>query len=406
MATKKASRKRSSKNSNRAPATAPGQFLGYGLQYTRLTAMLLEGPEGSICSVEVLDDIAQVNQDGNVVLSQSKSSLGANPISDRAVALWKTIYNWLTLVNLGKVEIATTVFELYVSRPFNGNLAEQIAAAATEKDAVDAIEAARTELWGQAPHFNQKSKLSADLARYVNPVLESDIDTLASLVMRIRLVCGSGSPQRDIETALKRKFVSPKNVLLVANQMCGWVKRVVDLQIEDNLPAHVNRDDFHIEALAFIRMIDRELILSSRAPRPSFEQKTQRFKDVFVQQLQLIQLDESAQLEAISDYMLSSADRVLWAQAGDVHQNSFDELETSLCRLWRNTKDSVHIEHASRDHVSQGHLVYLGCMKHRIPVQGMTPPDHFLPGCFHQLSDKLSVGWHPTYKEMLAEINN
>jgi hypothetical protein len=37
----------------------PGQALGYGLQYTRLTQLLLQAPEGSFCSMEVLDDVAQ-----------------------------------------------------------------------------------------------------------------------------------------------------------------------------------------------------------------------------------------------------------------------------------------------------------------------------------------------------------
>ncbi len=51
----------------KVPATAPGQALGYGLQYTRLTAMLLAASGGSICSLEVLDDIAEQTPDGKLV---------------------------------------------------------------------------------------------------------------------------------------------------------------------------------------------------------------------------------------------------------------------------------------------------------------------------------------------------
>jgi len=46
------------------PATAPGQALGFSLQYTLLTTLLLEASEGTYCSLEVLDDVAAHSADG------------------------------------------------------------------------------------------------------------------------------------------------------------------------------------------------------------------------------------------------------------------------------------------------------------------------------------------------------
>ena len=62
----------------------PGQALGYSLQFTRLTHLLLQAPEGSFCSLELLDDVAQEDGAGAVKLVQSKSALTANPVADRA----------------------------------------------------------------------------------------------------------------------------------------------------------------------------------------------------------------------------------------------------------------------------------------------------------------------------------
>ena len=39
--------------SARKKTEVPGQALGYALQYTRLTQMLLQAPEGSFCSMEI-----------------------------------------------------------------------------------------------------------------------------------------------------------------------------------------------------------------------------------------------------------------------------------------------------------------------------------------------------------------
>ncbi|HHS0913655.1 TPA: ABC-three component system protein, partial [Salmonella enterica subsp. enterica] len=53
----------------------PGQALGYSLQFTLLTHLLLQAPEGSLCSLEVLDDVAQENNSGDIKFIQSKSAL-------------------------------------------------------------------------------------------------------------------------------------------------------------------------------------------------------------------------------------------------------------------------------------------------------------------------------------------
>ncbi len=110
------------KHPSKAPATAPGQLLGYGLQYTRLTAKLLAAAPGTSCAIEVLDDVSETAEDGKTTLVQTKSTLTANPVADRAIPLWKTLANWPRLSQLGFVDPNTTNFKLYVSREVKGDL--------------------------------------------------------------------------------------------------------------------------------------------------------------------------------------------------------------------------------------------------------------------------------------------
>src|SRR5688572_19894521 len=93
----------SKRKPKKVPATAAGQALGYSLQFTRLTAMLLEAREGCSCSLEVLDDVAEEGTYGETKLAQTKSALTANPVADRAISLWKTLFNWLDLIKNGVV---------------------------------------------------------------------------------------------------------------------------------------------------------------------------------------------------------------------------------------------------------------------------------------------------------------
>lgn len=387
----------------KTPATAAGQYLGYSLQSTLLAIRLRKAAEGSACSLEVLDDVAEQSEDGTTHLTQSKSALTDNPVADRAVSLWKTLHNWLDLVKLGLVNPDTTTFEIYVSRPVGGDLVEQLHKASTDTAAIQALTSARDMLWGATPDFSLRTKLAPKLQKYANPILEADESLIIPIIRNFSLTCGSGSPQTDFEKLIASDPISKHKVSFIVEKMLGWVKKQSDLLLEKGLPAVIMRDDFHREYTACVRSVDRDLILKSFSPKPTVDQMQERLLDLFVQQLDLIEEDYDEKLDAISNVLLASWDRAIWSQSGDVHEDSFEELNTSLFRTWRNLKRGNDIEHAARPAVEQGKLLYCECMKQRTPVQQMTPPDHFIPGCFHLLADVLEIGWHPQFKALLQD---
>lgn len=401
MTQKKTARLKSVKKTTKIPSTAPGQTLGYGLQYTRLTAMLLTSSEGSSCSIEVLDDVAEERATGEVHLVQSKSALTGNPVSDRAMPLWKTLFNWLELAKRDLIRPATTIFEIYVSRPADGEIVNAFSSAETIDKAIGAITHARQTLWGAPPIFPLREELSDDIARYVNCILEADQSLLAPIIKNMRLTCGSGSPQADIETTIRSHPVSPSKVSDIADHMCGWVKRQVDMRLEKSLPAVISRDDFHRKYRTYCQRVDRETILKSSASVPTREQRLTRLPDIFVQQLSLIELDFEEQLAAISDFLMACADRTNWAKSGEVDETSFDELDEVLTRMWRSKARANHIEYQDKKEADRGQLLYWDCMEYKVSVQEMSTPPHFNPGCLHRLADFQMVGWHPRFKKLL-----
>lgn len=390
----------------KAPATAPGQALGYSLQFTRLTALLLESAEGSSCSLEVLDDVAAQDSSGNTKLSQSKSALTDNPVADRASSLWKTLFNWLQLVKEHHVDPAKTIFEIYVSRQVEGELITAFDQAITLDDSKAAIAKARNLLWGVSPGYPQKLQLAEGIKAYVNTFLEADDAAVLPLIMGLRLKCGTGSPQVDIERIIGQAPVSKTRVFDIANQICGWVKREADKHLERGIPAIIRRDDFHREYVSYVRRIDRDIILKSWAVKPSETEMKERLFDTFVRQLDLIGLTFDDQLAAISDYLRSSSDRTLWSEVGDVHEASFSELDEVLKRTWANHNRAVGIEAASKTEIERGQLLHSRCMIFQAKVQGMEPPAHFIPGCFHGLADDKAIGWHPGFRDLLKSSDS
>ena len=379
----------------------PGQALGYGLQYTRLTQLLLQAPEGSFCSMEVLDDVAQQHPKKGVRLIQSKSALTANPVSDRAKSLWKTLSNWVEASATWDFELQKTILELYVSRPIGGKIVQSFAEAKTLEAARAAIAQAQLELWGEAPDFPLKDKLAEDIAPYVERVFSADPARLAQIICNFYLTCGSGSPHADVEAIIRSHPVLPSKVADIADHMCGVVKRRVDEQLEAGQPAVIGRDEFAVWYAAYTRKIDRDAVLLSRAKAPSEEESRGLLPKVFVQQMEIIGLSYEDKLEAVSDYLMAAADRTEWAVRGEVDETSFDDLDSVLKRNWKNKRRLSGIQHADKAGHLQGQALYFECMQVQVPLQAMVPPDHFIPGCLHRLADDMLIGWHPTYEEQL-----
>jgi C-terminal domain 7 of the ABC-three component (ABC-3C) systems len=161
------------------------------------------------------------------------------------------------------------------------------------------------------------------------------------------------------------------------------------------------REDFHREYTAYVRRVDRDIILAGFAGKPSSAHKLERLLDTFVQQLDLIDRSFDDKLSAISDFLRASYDRAMWSKAGDVHDDSFAELDDQLDRTWQNLSVAVDVEGASKSKVRRGQLLYAKCMMYTTRVQGMETPPYFIPGCFHRLADDLVVGWHPDYRALL-----
>lgn len=379
----------------------PGQALGYGLQYTRLTQLLLQAPEGSFCSMEVLDDVAQQHPKKGVRLIQSKSALTANPVSDRAKSLWKTLSNWVDASATWDFELEKTMFEIYVSRPVGGAIIQSFADAKTLEAARAAIAQAQVELWGESPDFPLKGELAEEITPYVERVFNADPERSAQIVCNFHLTCGSGSPHADVEAIIRSHPVSASKVTDIADHMCGVVKRRVDEQLEAGRPAVIGRDEFAGWYAAYVRKVDRDMVLLSRAKIPSEEESRGLLPKVFVQQLEIIGLSFEDKLEAVSDYLMAAADRTEWAVRGEVDETSFDDLDSVLKRNWKNKRRAGSIQHAGKADDLQGQALYSECMQLDVPLQAMEPPDHFIPGCLHRLADDMSIGWHPTYEQQL-----
>ncbi len=382
--------------------SVPGQALGYGLQYTRMTALLVESPEASHVSFEVLDDLAVETKSGDLTLVQSKSALATNPLADRAVALWKTLANWADEIAAGRVKTEKLKLVIHVTHDRSGDISSALANASTEAAAKTVLAQAKEQLWGAAPKYPLKAAVAETLAPHLDRFFGHSEAVQISVVRAMSIATGQGAPQQELRGLFR--FVPPANLDDAVQHACGWVHDKVNTLIGQGRAAILSRDEFYTEMTGFIRKHAERAILHSVAPEnPPHGKVSELLPKTFVQQLQIIGLDFETQMEAVSDFFRASIDRTHWGETAQVQENSFKQLDTALKRTWKNLKLQTSAAHSEKAEDVQGQLLYSDCMGTKELVENLTPPSHFIPGCFHMLADTKSVGWHPKYQEKLDE---
>lgn len=391
----------------RCAGAAPRQALGFSVQYTRFSFLLLRAGPGTSVSFEVLDDVA-VHREDETLLSQTKS-VESNPVSDRAVDLWKTFANWVQTVKDGLVDPTKTIFELYITKVFSGPIAESLDKAKDLKSAKEAFQAAREELWGPSPRFPKKATVGTELAPHLDAVFSAE-EVVVPIIMAFQLQCSDKDPRRELEEEVQRHAFDARHVRDIADHLEGWVKSRVDDRLRKDLPAVIHWDDFHVEYFAFSRKLTERHFLASMASEPDDDEIQEHRAATFVRQLELIDLDFDDQIEAIIDYHKATLDRVEWAETGDVHSTSFDVLDHELQRAWKNLKRQSDTALNGRSDLDRGQDLNSRCMLHNCKIQGFETEQHFIRGAFHQLADdsgkkgnKPAIGWHPNYDTLLAK---
>jgi len=383
----------------------PGQLLGFSLQVTRFLSRLITAPPGSFVSLEVFDDVGIEYPGGSRTGEQDKSITGdGNPIANRSVDLWKTFGIWVDAAHTGELPPNNSIYTIYISRPLSGDIANKFSAANSIEESKVVLLQAQKEFWGNAPDYPNKVNVSPTLAPYLEKVLLADEAIICNIIKNFNLELGSGSPQNDLRRIIEENlFVPPEIVDDLVIYLQGWVKKELDIKLEQKKPAIIERDNFKNETISYIRKHDNRAILNNFAQSPKPEEIQAGLLQTYIRQLELIECAPEQKICAINDYICASINRVEWVRKGIVNRESFDELEERLRRTWKNTQSKTNIQLSNKNDIEKGTYLYSECSNYQTDLEGLSVPPPFIPGSFHALADTLEIGWHPKYKNILLK---
>ena len=377
----------------KAKGSAAGQYLGYALQPVRLCYHLLSCDPNATASIEHIDDVSVNASNNSVLLEQTKSALKQNPVADWADDLWKTFANWADNVESGLVDPTKTQFRLYVTPPKSGKWVQRFNDAKYSDDVLNAISEfrAEVELLPRRPKCH----------KYISRFLAADNSTITAIISNFLL----HSDENPVEPIRQILSIGVQDAIL--DHCCafaiGLAKETADSLIRHGTPAIVEAQKYRTNVKSFISRNNLVHFLPTFASPPSdeFIERTLDDRPIFVQQLDIVDMPHDHVVRAISDLLQSAADKTHWAEKGLVANDSFFDFDKTLTRQHQLRKLEIDELHGSLDPSAQGRLLYSRCATNTAKLEGREVPNHFLPGCYNDLADRLELGWHPTFQSIL-----
>ncbi|CAN7424021.1 ABC-three component system protein [Mesorhizobium caraganae] len=370
--------------------SVPGQYLGYGLQPVRLCFYLMSEEVGRKVSLEHLDDVAIHYASGKLILEQSKSALSGNPASNRSVELWKAMSNWATLPQ--SLVTAATVFRYYVTPLKNGELVHEL------NDAKDFGKAAALLKKFKTKTFQGKPGIGIE--PFVAKFLAAGDEICLSVIERFELLS-----EDDPLAAIRGKLIATlpeENLDRFCAAAVGMAKAEAESLIRKGQAPLIEAGAFRRRLRAFIRKYDFSnlLVSTTGAPAEQVIGDILARQPTFVRQLAAVEASTTLMTTAVSDFLRTTADKVNWADAGSIVDNSLDDLDQSLIRHHSLTSDELADTHAHLEWPLRGRYLYRRCTELQMPLEGRALPSYFVAGEYNCLADDRRLGWHPDYQSL------
>lgn len=380
----------------------PNQLYGYSLQFTECLSVLVDAGVGDSVNVEVLDDVALVSEGGSTGLIQAKAGTGANPISDGALELWKSIRNWIDQINAKEIDAKSSTFTLYVGASHKGKLCELMSVAQTPSEVKEVLKRIEAKFFTPTTR-----KFRKGLGKEVREQLEVVLDVrnrahLVQIVSRFTYRHGTGNSYADLRSKFAKMAIQESLIELVMERMAGWTKQRIDEAIEAGQSPVITVVDFRKELASFHAKLIHQPYLQRFTEEMVVVDHIQHAGRMYYRQLNLIEADDTELMEAVGNYLSARAHAIRYVREGIINETSFEEYATELRALWVLLKKKWELQGTTNGDVHFGKSLLNDCSLQKTKLEGGDAPMFFMCGCFHELSDQLEIGWHPKFLQLLG----
>lgn len=368
--------------------------------------------------IENLDDIDFQVGNNHLTLYQNKHHINKQgSISDRSEDLWKTLRIWSERVNNKEIVLENTTFILTTTVTANPNsIASKLGFDKNSRNPKEALEEL-IKIAEDGIDAKNKRLANKDIKKHAN---EDCYVTFANLDLQLKnklinniYILDDQSEIQAIQDNIKqhlRYSVKRDQINYFFEKLIGWWFNQVIKNISERTQPPITyhelnekileiSDEFKKDSLP----IDYEFDFNNiTAEHLTPEQKN------FIEQLNLILINDAGIANAILDYYRAYMQRSKWIKEGSLFINDLNEYEQRLIREWEQVKaklENIKDVNTEDEKVAFGKELYFQIGEIRLPIcsSGTHSNKGFyvMRGSYHILSNSLRIGWHPEYNERL-----
>lgn len=375
--------------------SAKSQLVAYSLQVFYAFYLLCTSRDETQISVEVFDDVAKESFD-EIELSQLKSTTSSsNPISDSSPDFWKTIYNWCQL----SIDNSTFLYVVISSHNLkSGSLVSLFHDAVNEAAIDDAYNKAISVL----KTINSSSE---SFLRHKKFLLKSEnSEKFKNVISHFSYKTFIDDFHEKMNSAFSSVCLYDKHYEDIKKFLLGWI-------YEQILDAFSKEKEIIFSVTDFKKLINTEIkkygnslvVDPNNHSNEDITSETLRHPN-YIKQLELIEENESIKNEAILNFIIERNHIHKWIDDLDLDKEDYDRYKDTIIGTFTSVQSLENLN--PQDDITKGKKIYhtlkiVACGSAKL--NGKSVDQRIVYGTIENLSDNLTIGWHPNYKDEIKK---
>lgn len=389
---------------------ASGQLSGY--LYQVLSALLLllgsKKPDSQLC-IEKFDDVAFVEKDTPQIMIQVKHQLyRKGNLSDTSTDYWRTIKSWCDYIKNNRSFKDQTDFVIITTAKAQQNSIAFNLQNICSRDWKKALEAMRQTARSNTSKINKS---------YYDAFMSLDDKQQEALVKHIYICDMSpniGSIKESIMPYVRVITLQPFEDRVYEKIIGWWIVSVIQCLISNepvfisyrqlqkkmnDIGGEYKADSLPIDVDPYYQPTDYELDQLPPENR------------IFIKQLSLIAISNSRLKRCIRDYYNAYYQRSQWVREQLLFINDLEKYESRLIDEWnrlflimKEDLEDYGEQLTENQKQTAGKKLFGEIENLALPIRNNVPDPFIMRGTYHELANRLVVGWHVDFMDRLCKL--
>lgn len=382
---------------------ASNQALGYLYQVQCALLFLLssEDSDVKIC-IEKFDDISfHKDLDITEQLQLKYHSKNGN-ITNTSIDLWRTLNVWIDEINKNPLLIETTKFYIITTNSIApDSVIEKIKHNNHDKNIY-------SELKQIAESGLQKSDTDSQRYKYYSSFCQLKEEQARKLIESMIIIPDFYLPSKIDDKILSkmRIFTTKKTENIVFEELLGWWCKKIIACLENPMPTFISFEELRMKINSIISDLRNDTLPVDVTEKEIEAIKPGSDTNNMINQLNLIAANEKIINNALKNYYKAYAQRSKWIKEILIYSEELDNYDKKLNDEWEfqfaAEIDNIDEDSSDDEKIKTGKELYKILMNKDIPIRPNLNDISISRGSYNGLANELKIGWHPNFKEILA----